>query len=310
MNTTQILLGLAQAANTKAKEVSDQVTVFTNNVSASNIVQQEFNISNWKERIIEMQLKNDFAWNKKSAIIGGTYYDYDVPYDKGYITFVYDDCGGEVGLYTDIFFNKGIPLCYAMIPSRLNAGVTPAVSGRNVKDILKYGVSAGGEVLCHYAVPLTNTSTDAYYEECLITGKKLLVAAGFEINGIITAGGSGWDTADFAKCTRLCRPYYRYADQMGRNPGNLNNPYAIHFYHPRQGITSLAAAKTCVDSAALYNKWLVFYFHGSTDVSLTDMATLLDYIKTVSNITPITYKTMYSLFSSSKLEQRVAAIEQ
>ena len=54
--------------------------------------------------------------------------------------------------------------------------------------------------------------------------------------------------------------------------------------------------------------WLVLFWHNTNEITLDNMSALIDYINTV-NAEIITYKDLHDRFGSSKLEQRIKALE-
>lgn len=252
----------------------------------------KFDLKNWKERVSEEQIKNDFAWN---------------PYDKGYITFVMDDTRDQTGQFADLFISKNTPLCIGAIPSFLRNLVQNSNHGTTIKEVLDAVVENGGEVLAHgggtFSKALTAESTDKDYYHTIVDSKKVLTSAGYEINGIITIGG-GATAPDYGKCVKIMRPYYRYSDYYGHKTG------VIQYDHERLGCYGLTLdkLKEKVNECVTNKSWLVLFWHNTNEITLDNMSALIDYINTV-NAEIITYKDLHDRFGSSKLEQRLKALE-
>ena len=251
-----------------------------------------FDLENWKERVSEEQAKNDCAWNA---------------YDKGYVTFVMDDTRDQTGQFADLFISKNTPLCIGAIPSFLGNLVQNSVHGTTIKEVLNAVVKNGGEILAHgggtFSTALTADSTDEDYYHAIVDSKKVLTKAGYEINGIITIGG-GATAPDYEKCVKIMRPYYRYSDYYGHKTG------VIQYDHERLGCYGLTLEnlKAKVDECVAKKSWLVLFWHSTNEITLDNMSALIDYINTV-NAEIITYKDLHDRFGSSKLEQRIKALE-
>ena len=252
----------------------------------------KFDLENWKERVSEEQIKNDFAWNA---------------YDKGYVTLVMDDTRDQTGQFADLFISKNTPLCIGAIPSFLGNLVQNSNHGTTIKEVLNAVVENGGEILAHgggtFSTALTAESTDKDYYHTIVDSKKVLTSAGYEINGIITIGG-GATAPDYGRCVKIMRPYYRYSDYYGHKTG------VIQYDHERLGCygLTLESLKAKVDECVLNKSWLVLFWHNTNEITLDNMSALIDYINTV-NAEIITYKNLHDRFGSSKLEQRIKALE-
>lgn len=271
----------------------------------ANVDGLEFENENIKERIIEEQLKNDFEWKTPNKL---------------YISFIFDDSNSDISDIETLFENKGVPCCFATIPSKLT-NITN--SGETVKEVLQRAVLNGGEVLSHWGSPLTNSSTDKEYYEVYVGAKKTLINNGFEVNGIITAGGENYDSQDFEKCTKLARIYYQYGDLTSYSNQNVKQ-----FYNMRKFITTEPTTnrgfidKFISDGQLFYDNninvplgkphWLIFASHGTNDNVTTSILTdLLDYIiaKGTNIVEIVSCKEAFNKGKSSKLEERIKALE-
>ena len=213
------------------------------------------------------------------------------PFDKGYVSFVNDDCRSVVSEIVDVFENKGIPLSIAAIYNNFN---NLANSG-TVLDAVKKCVENGGEVLSHAPNPITENTIDnfdALYEQ-FAKSKEMLQLYGFDVNGIILAGGNGQIVGD-NRTDKWARAYYLYSDIYG------NTEYGYPYYHYRTALSNLTLekAKAAVDNAITNKEWIIFYLHEWAEFSQADMEALLDYIKgkNLHELEVVTYKEIYDRF--------------
>lgn len=244
---------------------------------------------------IEQQLKNDFKWS--SNISNGKF-----------ATFTFDDSLADISDIETLFESKNVPCCFATIPSKLDNLTN---SGETVKEVLERAVSNGGEVLSHWTDPLTSESTDDDYNNVYIESKKTLENAGFNVNGIITAGGTNYNTQNFVKDTKIARNNYFYADLTSSGI----TPTVEQYYNRRNFLDSgVSAIETLIDNyingtgTQPYSKWLNFASHGTRDTSLQDIETIIDYCL-AHNVQIVTWNYLYDKFKSSELEKRIELLE-
>ena len=281
------LLNVSGYKNTiKIEKISGYNFIGSNNSNYYVEQLQNFNI--------EQQLKNDFKWS--SNILNGKF-----------ATFTFDDSLADISEIETLFESKNVPCCFATIPSKLE-NITN--SGETVKQVLQRAVLNGGEILSHWGSPLTSSSSDTDYNNVYIESKKTLENAGFNVNGIITAGGTGYETQDFTKDTKIARNNYFYADITANNNSNIEQ-----YYNRRNFLDSgVSAIETLIDNyvngtgTQPYSKWLNFASHGTRDTSLQDIETIIDYCLS-NNIQIVTWNYLYNTFKSSQLEERIKALE-
>lgn len=225
--------------------------------------------------------------NEEQKITGRTY----AQFDKGYVTFVNDDCRTVVSEIVDVFHNKGVKLCLAAIANHFNNLATTGT----VLDAVKKCVQNGGEVLSHAGSPITDDTIDDFdtlYAQ-FAKSKEMLELYGFDVNGIILAGGTGQITGD-NRTDKWARAYYQYSDLYG------NESYGYPYYHYRTALSNftLEKAKEKVDNAIANKEWLVFYLHEWSEFSQNDMESLLDYVnsKNAHELEAVTYKEVYDKF--------------
>ena len=223
------------------------------------------------------------------------------PFDKGYVTFVNDDCRTQVSEIVDVFVNKNVPLCLAAIYGAFNNIATNGT----VLEAVRKAVENGGEVLSHAANQITEDTINNFnvlYEQ-FAKSKEMLELYGFDVNGIILAGGTGQIVGD-NRTDKWARKYYQYSDLYG------NSEYGYPYYHYRTALSNLTLdkAKALVDTAIENKEWVVFYLHEWAEFSQTDMETLLDYIneKDTHELGKVTYKQIYDNFCISYPKQITA----
>lgn len=282
------LLNISGYKNTiKIEKISGYTFTGSNNSNYEIEQLQNFNI--------EQQLKNDFKWS--SNILNGKF-----------ATFTFDDLRTDIDVIEDLFESKNVPCCFAAIPNRLS--ITTSTSGETMQEVLERAVQNGGEVLAHWSEPLTSSSTDDDYNNVYIGAKKTLEEAGFKINGIITAGGTNYQTQNFDKDVELARNNYFYADLTGYNNHNIEQ-----YWNRRNFLDDgVSAIETLIDNyvnntgTQPYSKWLNFASHGTSDTSLQDIETIIDYCLS-NNIQIVTWNYLYNNFKSSQLEERIKNLE-
>ena len=214
------------------------------------------------------------------------------PFDRAYITFVNDDCRSSVGDIVDVFVQKGVPLCLA---SLYGAFTNLTTNDRTVLDVVRLAVENGGEVLAHNPTPITETEIDDFNSlyNVFAKNKEMLEMYGFDVNGIILAGGMG-QIVGSQKTDKWARKYYQYSDLYG------NSEFGYPYYHYRTALSNLTLekAKAKIDEAIASKEWVIFYLHEWMEFSQSDMEALLDYIneKDARELGIVTYKQMYDNF--------------
>ncbi len=209
--------------------------------------------------------------------------------DKAYVSIVIDDNNAELSkLYDLITGEYGFPLC-AAVP-------VCSITDSNI-EALRTIEKNGGEILSHTLTHkvLTAAATDEEIEQEICGSYTALLDKGFNVNGIILAGGGGTEDTSETFRARL-EPYtahcYKYSDRYG---------VSTQFNHPRHTIAvNLGAAKAVVDKAIANKAWEPIYAHGLTK----DVATInegmwrnfLDYLKQKQDagvLEVVTYRTAY-----------------
>lgn len=222
------------------------------------------------------------------------------PFDKAYVTFVNDDNKTVVSEIVDVFVEKGVPLCLASLYGAFNN----LASSGTVLDAVKKAVENGGEVLSHAGSPITANTIDDFdtlYDQ-FAKSKEMLQMYGFDVNGIILAGGTG-QIVGSDKTDKWVRAYYQYSDLYG------SENYGYPYYHYRSALSNftLDKAKARIDEAITKKEWLVFYLHEWAEFSKANMESLLDYVngKDSRELEAVTYKQVYDRFCMSYPKQLV-----
>ena len=272
----------------KIEKVSGYSFIGISNISDYDIEQlQNFNINE--------QLKNDFKWSNEIS-------------NGKYAVFTFDDSNTDISTILALFKSKNVPVCFATIPSKLN---NICADGRTVKAVLHDCEEHGGEVLAHWGSPLTSASSDEEYMSVYKGAKETLQNEGFTVNGIITAGGSNYNTQDFVKDVKIARNNYFYADLTATGITPVIEQYFNRRNFLDYGFNDI---KTLIDNyisgtgTQPYSKWLNFASHGTKDTSLQDIETIIDYCLS-NNIQIVTWNYLYNTFKSSQLEERIKALE-
>lgn len=263
--------------------------------------------NSWENSIVCEQEKNDFAWKDM---------------DKVYVTFCFDDANSDISDIVNLFKTKSVPCCLAVPPpSRLTAQCN---NGETVLDVCNKCVENDGEILVHGFNTLTSESTEEDYKSVIIDGKRTLYQNGLDTNGIITIGGNNWNTADFSKCVKMMRPYYKYSDLYGYGTG------VIQYSHPRSFLSSNVSGNRNDIAVAINNfkstnkgSWVSLACHGTNDLvqggapnnsanveqAMTVLSDLLDWCKDRDEVEITTFLSIHDKFKSSKLEQRIKRLE-
>ena len=254
---------------------------------------------------IQEQLKNDFSWKTPTKL---------------YVTFSFDDSNADIGDIQDLFARKNVPCCFATIPNKLNSVCN---NGKTVKQVLHECENNNGEVLAHWQTPLTQNSTNEDYENVYIGAKKILANEGYNVQGIITAGGENYNTQNFSKCVKVARPYYRYGDLTSYNNNNIEQYYNMRYFLATDNNDNKAKIDKFITNGQLfyndspsvpYGKphWLPLASHGANDkITISMLEELIDYIlaKGTDTIEIINYRDLFDLATSSKLEKRLLSLE-
>lgn len=231
----------------------------------------------------------------------------DSAFDKAYFVLTIDDANKYLPDVYDLCHELGVPLCPAIIVGNLNTDYKN--DGRTIKDICDLVVADGGEILAHSGKYITKENTEEDYADVFRMPKIELEKLGYDIRGIITAGGAGYLSNDI-KLDNWSRKYFDYSDQNGVSSSKA-------YYHPRWWFHdyTMDGAKSYVDTAITNKSFVVVAMHGSDrtdDLEHIDhVRELLQYIisKGSDKIEITTWAKVYDKFKSTKLEERIKVLE-
>ncbi len=214
--------------------------------------------------------------------------------DKAYVSIVIDDNNAELGKLYDLITGEfGFPLCAAVPATSVNSS--------NIALLRKIEKS-GGEILSHtYSHRVLNSSvSDAVIEKEICGSYEALLEKGFNVNGIILAGGGGTEDTSEAFRQKL-EPYtarcYKYSDRYG---------VSTQFNHPRTSLAgNLVGAKNIINQAIQDKVWEPIYAHGLTkDVTTINeglwrkFLTFLKEQQDAGTLEVVTYRTAYETLAS------------
>ena len=219
--------------------------------------------------------------------------------DKAYITFVNDDTRSPIDQFADVFISKKVPLVLATVPSNLMDNASSQKETR--LQVARRVVNAGGEVMAHYATPLTEEGFSNYNTmySLFVRTKQALQSYDFEVNGIILSGGQGQVTGD-PRSEKWVSSLYSYSDLYGVQ--YKKNEYAFDsvYHHGRGGLgnfwNNIDKIKQAIDKGISEKSWTVFYFHDDNEISTKTMEAVLDYVNQKcksGELEAVTYKEMY-----------------
>lgn len=238
----------------------------------------------WYEEQCEVKLKENqkLSWQNTS----------NQPLDKAYITFVLDDCRPDMDLVADLFEEYDTPLCIAAVSELLYYPASKGEESR--KQVCQRVVENGGEVLAHDGVALTEqlledfpTKYKHFYKD-----KKYLEANGFDVQGIILAGGEG-QVVGSMESDAWIRTFFNYSDLYGME--EKGEPY----YHKRIWLINCKGDYQEIIQEAVKNKqWVSFFFHEFSEVDEEKMREILQYVSNISQeeLEVTNYKTIYEKF--------------
>lgn len=218
--------------------------------------------------------------------------------DKAYITFVNDDTRPGMDAYADLFISKNVPLVLATVPSALLDNASSQEETR--LDVARRVEAAGGEIMAHNAVPLTQEGFSDYNTmySFFIRTKQTFNYYGFDVNGIILSGGTGQVTGA-KESEEWVSSIYSYSDLYGVEYKQKEIALDSVYYHRRGGLgnfqNDVEKIKQSIDKAIEEKSWTVFYFHDANEITTDTLGQVLDYVnsKSEDEIEVVTYKEMY-----------------
>lgn len=278
----------------KSKELKIEKISSYSFIGTDNSKDYEYEIKQLQEFNINNQLSNDFKWNS------------DIENEK-LAVFTFDDTLSDISTILNLFKSKNVPVCFATIPTRLNIICD---DNRTAKDVLDDCISNGGEILSHWSKPLTNSSSDDDYNTVYIKSKQMLENAGYKVNGIITTGGTNYDTQDFVKDTKIARNNYFYGDLT--STGII--PVIEQYFNQRNFLDEgVEYAKQLIDNyinktnTQPHSKWLNFASHGTKDTPINEIEEIVDYC-IEKGIKIVTWNYIYNNYRSTILEEKIKSL--
>ena len=218
--------------------------------------------------------------------------------NKAYITFVNDDTRSPMDQFADLFIEKKVPLVLATVPESL---IENASSEKETRlEVARRVEAAGGEIIAHNGGVLTKEGMEDYNTmySFFVRTKQMFQHYGFDVNGIILAGGSGQVVGAEAS-ERWASSIYSYSDLYGMEYEKKEIALDSVYYHYRGGLgnykNDVDKIKASIDDAIANKTWCVFYFHDNSEISMDTLSQVLDYVNTKSEneLEIVTYKEMY-----------------
>ena len=208
--------------------------------------------------------------------------------DKAYLAFVVDDTRNDIDQFADIFEEYKQPLCVAAIPECLKN--CSSNGQETILDVCKRITANGGEILSHSELPITpdNLTDINVLTKQFAWNRAALEAEGFDINGIMLAGGAGSADADKSITGAWAKLFYAYSDDYG-----TEEPYS----HKRIFIKGLPTEEIIrrIDRAVQNKEFLVLAWHDAQEAGIEKIREILEYIKEIpeENLKVTTYRDYY-----------------
>ena len=206
--------------------------------------------------------------------------------DHAVITFSIDDSNTDVSAVSDLFISKGVPLCLATIPLKLDYICD---NGDTVLQTCIKTVNNGGEILTHNVTKIDAQTTPQEYYDYFVTAKQTLENAGLKIRGIVKAGG-GTDDPNIETTLTYLRSYYDYGTgfQYVTDKRYNNGRFVM-----TESLDVLKAKVDNVRNGGIAN----FYAHGSADMGsdwISKISDLIDYIQSINGAEIVTIGSMFT----------------
>lgn len=227
------------------------------------------------------------------------------PFDRGFVSFIWDDLRFDIDLVASIFAEYGLPIDIAAIPANLSniaSGLQTASHGYTVgmtmQEVCEQVVADGGEIMAHTGTIVTSENQydyDFMYDH-YVESKKELERAGFNIRGFIRVGGG--TVTHTAEIEKWLIGNYEYS----------NDGVAVNYHQDRVTIdTDLTTLKARVLEAKTNHTWVRFMCHQlwateNQGITETNLRALLDYIVELG-LDVVTYADVFDDYSSSQFLQ-------
>lgn len=207
--------------------------------------------------------------------------------DKGYITLIFDDNNTSLpGFYNIITREYDMPICAAV----------PSATLKNNNAILHEIQNHGGEILSHTRDHLVLNTSIPWETVDYQLGQswRELTADGFNVHGIILAGGIGQDQTESyrTQIEGFTNKYYLYSDKYG---------VSTQYWKQRNWFSgrSVEELKAIIDQQIENKTWEVIYAHNFTECSEETLRAVLDYLaekKVEGLVDVVTYRYMHETF--------------
>ncbi len=254
--------------------------------------QQQFNEIKNKQNQILNSLDSNYQAVKNDPIL------FDKP-DKSYVVFVIDDTREDINQFADLFHSKGVPLSLATISDNLSNMASNHTETR--LDVALRVQADGGEILTHNADVITqnNINDNEFVYKYFVGEKQKLKSMGFDVKGILLAGGDG-QVLGSPITAKWAYSLYEYSDLLGEEYNSIQGYNSVYYaWRNWLGNYNNSQFQSYIDDLIRMKEWDVFFFHDESEVSLADLSNYLDYInsKGTDKIEVVTYSRMYQNFA-------------
>lgn len=247
----------------------DNKTLSSNVENVINEILEEKSKNSLQINILhEMRYRCPFVWKKEKINLA---------------TFTFDDARKDISDILQLFKTKGVPCNFAVPPENLSKVCN---DGRTVKEVLTDAQNnLGCEILSHSLTYINQHSEDDVYQTTYIKNPIELSKNGFNVKGLIVAGGgsgdSSYQTQDFVKGVNLAFYYLQYGDLIN----HFDKVNAPEFHNNRKFLDKgYDDIKSYIDDFMNgklngYSRWCNFASHGIEDgnINISDLEQIVDY---------------------------------
>lgn len=247
----------------------DNKTLSSNVENVINEILEEKSKNSLQINILhEMRYRCPFVWKKEKINLA---------------TFTFDDARKDISDILQLFKTKGVPCNFAVPPENLSKVCN---DGRTVKEVLTDAQNnLGCEILSHSLTYINQHSEDDVYQTTYIKNPIELSKNGFNVKGLIVAGGgsgdSSYQTQDFVKGVNLAFHYLQYGDLIN----HFDKVNAPEFHNNRKFLDKgYDDIKSYIDDFMNgklngYSRWCNFASHGIEDgnINISDLEQIVDY---------------------------------
>ncbi len=210
-------------------------------------------------------------------------------YDKAYISFIFDDNNTDLKEFYNVITGEyGYPICAAVPAKTLE-------SGRNI-DLLHDIQNHGGEIVAHgYSHKVLNRGvlwSEADFE--FAKSQEVFKEYGFNVNGIISAGGGGSEDTSTEYKRELEGITAKYFDYGTWAYGVSTQHYSERF--SVNGSMKVDTLKNKLDTMIENKQWIQFTAHNTSEFPISLLKEFMVYLKEqvdAGKVEVITYKVAY-----------------